>query len=90
MSEAEGLSVTLTAIARTYWEFGTVVRVDWDELVKDGRATKPDRDDRRWMVLTTPYPSATRGWTLLFLGGNTPEPVVSHWSSMHGFVKVEA
>lgn len=73
---------------RTYWQFGDVVRVDWDALARSG-VTKPDEDTRRWMVLTTANTSADRRWAFLFLGGNTPEPLISHWSSAYGFERVD-
>lgn len=74
-------------IARTYWKFGDIVRVD---PAKNPKVPQPD--DRRWMVLVAANTSANRQWTLMALNPIDPsigEPIVSHWSSVYGFQRVE-
>lgn len=58
----------------SYWGFGTVV------------AAYPRRedDDRRWMVLQTG--ALSHVWLLMSL---SDRPIISSWSSMFGFQRVD-
>lgn len=75
--------------ARTHWQFGDVIKVDPKARFLGIRPIAGEVDERRWLVLQVAQTSANRQWVLLCLNPGVAFGTTSHWSSMHGFVRVE-